>query len=45
MSLETVLEQIRAMKSRVKLNVDELPTHEEFLRDYCFDPAAAKGAM
>jgi tryptophan halogenase len=45
LSLDTVLEQIRDMKTRIKLNVDELPTHEEFLRDYCFDPAAAKGGM
>ena len=44
LSLDTVLEQIRDMKARIKLNVDEMPTHADFLRDYCFDPAA-KGAM
>jgi len=40
MSTEAMLEKMREMQARVAVNVDALPTHADFLRDYCFDPSA-----
>lgn len=40
MSLEVVLEKMAEMRERVAVNVQALPTHEEFLKRYSFDPTA-----
>ena len=40
MSTEAMLEKMREMQERVAVNVEVLPTHADFLRDYCFDPSA-----
>lgn len=39
--LPASLEKMEEMKQRIAVNVDALPTHADFLRNYCFDPAAA----
>ncbi len=40
MSLESVQEKLAEVRDRVAVNVEALPTHADFLRDYCFDPNA-----
>ncbi|ESQ91230.1 hypothetical protein ABAC460_06610 [Asticcacaulis sp. AC460] len=40
MSLEMVLQKMAEMKERVAVNVEAMPTHADFVRDYCFDPSA-----
>ena len=40
MSLDMVLEKMNEMRERVAVNVEALPTHADFLKSYCFDPAA-----
>ena len=40
MSLEAMLQKMDEMRERVAINVEALPTHADFLRDYCFDPQA-----
>ncbi|MBW8882362.1 MAG: hypothetical protein JF615_13355, partial [Asticcacaulis sp.] len=40
MPLETVVQRMEEMRDRVSINVDALPTHADFLNDYCFDSKA-----
>jgi tryptophan 7-halogenase len=40
MTLPMVLERMAELEQRISLNVDALPTHADFVRDYCFDPNA-----
>jgi tryptophan halogenase len=39
-SLEAILEKLRDTKERVAINVAAMPSHADFVRDYCFIPDA-----
>jgi tryptophan 7-halogenase len=40
MDLDDILTKLAEVRQRVLVNVEALPTHEQFMKDYCFDPTA-----
>ena len=42
---DALMETLSELKQRIDVNVAEMPTHADFVRDFCFDPNAAQGAM
>ncbi len=44
-SPDVAMQKITEMRERIMLNVEAMPTHADFLRDYCFDPSQTAPAM
>ncbi len=42
MPLDVMVERMRELRERVSLGVADMPSHADFLRDYCFVPGEAR---
>ncbi len=43
--LDVLMEALTELKQRIDVNVAEMASHADFVRDFCFDPNAAHGTM